>query len=401
MPLMMIRQDIVKMNTDVIVSAVKPDFSETGGAEGALLQAGGILLRHVVRRIRSCPVGEARITKGYRLAAKYVIHTAGPVWEGGGNDEAAALASCYRSALSLAQKHRCTSIAFPLIAAGARGFPPDRAMRIAADTIRDFLETCDMMVYLVFYDTESYRIGTQLYGEIAQYIVDRSNSRDHRYRQSALSAESPLWQTASIPVPEMPDFCDAANPFTDSPDEDTAASALAKPTAPAAAAFAKPSAAPAAGAVKSPGIFAGRKTREKHSSKAAYKTASPEDMTRELTQILQQTDESFSQMLLRKIDESGMTDAECYKKANIDRKLFSKIRSDVLYRPSKMTVLAFAVALEMDLEETEDFLKRAGFAFSPSSKADLILEYFIEREIYDIFLINEALFTFDQRLLGG
>ena len=243
------------------------------------------------------------------------------------------MASAYRASLELALANQCETVAFPLISAGAYGYPKDQALRVAADTIGDFLLSHDMTVYLVIFDRASYTIGGKLFADIAAYIDDRyaaerTDSRGER-RRRALSFAS--------------------------------AHAEAAPGAPA------PCAAP-------PGS---------------------------LDEALSRLDESFSQMLLRKIDEAGITDAQCYKKANIDRKLFSKIRSDVHYKPSKPTAMAVAVALELPLEEAREMLAKAGFAFSHASRFDIIVEYFIAHGNYNIFEINEALFAFDQSLLGG
>lgn len=324
MPLQMVRNDITTMKVDAIVNAAKNSLLGGGGVDGAIHRAAGPELLEECRTLGGCPTGQAKITKGYRLPAHYVIHTVGPIWRGGDYGERELLRSAYRSSLELALEHGCQTVAFPLISSGAYGYPKDQALKVAVDTIGDFLLCHDMTVYLVIFDRAAYTIGGKLFSNIAAYIDDHYVDEHTKSRRDmsleAEPMESKLW-------------CASAS-FS-------------------------------------------------------------------LDEALSQLDESFSQMLLRKIDERGITDAQCYKKANIDRKLFSKIRSDIHYKPSKPTAMAFAIALELPLEEAQELLQKAGFAFSHASKFDIIVEYFIAHQNYNIFEINEALFAFDQSLLGG
>ena len=321
--------DITQVKADAIVNAANCTLLGGGGVDGAIHRAAGPELLAECRTLNGCKTGQAKVTKGYRLPAKFVIHTVGPIWRGGGHGERELLVSAYRSSLELALANGCETVAFPLISSGVYGYPKDQALKVAVDTIGEFLLSHDMTVYLVIFDRAAYTIGGKLFAEIASYIDDRyvdahTDSRETQRRRMALDvmpSETPQW---------MPAPCTMG----------------------------------ASG----------------------------------LDEALSRLDESFSQMLLRKIDERGMTDAQCYKKANIDRKLFSKIRSDVHYKP---TAMAFAIALELPLTEAREMLEKAGFAFSHASKFDIIVEYFIAHQSYNIFEINEALFAFDQSLLGG
>lgn len=332
MPLEIVRNDITKMKVDAIVNAANESLLGGGGVDGAIHRAAGPKLLAECRTLNGCKTGSAKITKGYMLPAKYVIHTVGPVWRGGMFGEKELLESSYKTSLSLAKKYGCESVAFPLISAGVYGYPKDKAIRVAMDTITDFLTENDMTVYLVIFDRSAFQISSKLFSAIQEYIDDHyveihEESRSYRLRRIKQ-------------VQAVEDCC--------------------------------------------------------------YEMAAPmASKTISLNDALKQMDESFSEMLLRKIDEKGMKDSECYKKANIDRKLFSKIRSDKHYKPSKPTVLAFAIALELPLHETEDMLRKAGFALSHSNKFDIIVEFFIQNGKYDIYEINEALFAFDQSLLGG
>lgn len=326
MPLEIIRNDITKVHADAIVNAADPSLLGGGGTDGAIHKAAGSGLLAECRDLGGCKAGVAKITKGYDLPAKYVIHTVGPVWRDGSSGEEKLLADCYKNSLKLAKQHKLESVAFPLISSGAFGYPRDKALSAAISAIGEFLLKNDMTVYLVVYDSASFMLSEKLFLSIKQYIDDNyieeraSNFSRDRIRENLVR--------------------DNANAT----------------------------------------IF----RRE-----------------RSLDDVVRNLDDTFSQMLLRLIDEKGMKDSETYKKANIDRKLFSKIRNDIYYRPSKQTAAAFAVALELNLDETRDLLARAGFALSRSCVFDIIIQYFIEHDNYDIFEINEALFAFEQNLIGA
>jgi len=342
MPIQIIRNDITRVRADAIVNAANGRLAPGGGVCGAIHAAAGPELAEECSRLGGCATGQAKITRGYRLPSRYVIHTVGPVWQGGQSGERDALTSCYISSLRLARANGCRSVAFPLISAGIYGYPADQAMRVAMDAIRDYLLSIDddMEVWMVVFSRESVRIGARLTDSLRQYIDDHyvDAHRDSRRRMAPRPS-------LRIEDSQMPGHRPA------------------------------PSQMPL--------------------MEAVY--CEPADS---LEEALGQIDEGFSGMVLRKIAEKGMKNADCYKKANLDRKLFSKISNDPHYHPKKPTALALAVALELSLAETRELLLKAGLALSPSEKFDIIVEFFISHGNYDIFEINEALFTYDQPPLG-
>lgn len=329
MPFNIVRNDITGMKVDAIVNAANSSLLGGGGVDGCIHRAAGPALLAECRTLGGCETGNAKITKGYNLPAKYVIHTVGPIWRGGTCGEKELLESCYLKSLEIAKEYKLESIAFPLISSGIYGYPKDKALRVALESIASFLDGNEMMVYLVIFDRSSFQTDTELYADIESFIEEHGADRITKSSVNSKSAFLYALPDEGVCMDMAPAYCGSS-----------------------------------------------------------------------LEKILENVDESFSQMLLRKIDEKNMTDAQCYKKANVDRRLFSKIRSDPQYRPSKTTAIAFAVALELSLEETGEMLMKAGFALSHSSKFDLIIEYFISRGNYNIYEINEALFAFDQSLLG-
>lgn len=376
MPIKIIRADITKVKADAIVNAANSSLLGGGGVDGAIHRAAGPRLLMECMKLGGCKTGQAKLTRAYNLPAKYVIHTVGPKWKGGLSSEQSLLESCYREALRIAVDHQCESIAFPLISSGVYGYPKDQAPKVAIDTITAFLIEHEMLVYIVVFDKSAFQISEKLFADITSFIDDKYVDTRFKFARPSSRADGESTVLAETRILQGLDD-DLLSVF---PKEESSATRPADQ-----AAAVPPKAQPAAA---------------RPEARPVAPSASKQMLSASLEEMVKQIDESFSQMLLRKIDEIGMTDAECYKKANVDRKLFSKIRSDVNYRPSKTTAIAFAIALELDLVEAKDMLMKAGFALSHSNKFDTIIEYFITNKNYNIFEINEALFAFDQSLLG-
>ena len=373
MPFEIVRNDITKMRVDAIVNAANSSLLGGGGVDGAIHRAAGPELLAECRTLGGCETGKAKLTGGWRLPAGCVIHTVGPVWHGGNSGEKEMLASCYRESLKLATEAKCESVAFPLISSGAYGYPKDQALRVATDTILEYLADHDLHVYLVIYDKTSFLISRKLYASIQAFIDDSCIDLDYeRLEQQRRLSNMPLPLAAqSRPLPK--------------------------------------------GKASGFGLNFRRKRAEQEEKQESRKPEdgeetvlwdsapwmSAEEISSGLEEYLSRLDEGFREMLFRKIDEKHMTDAECYKRANVDRKLFNKIKNQKDYKPGKNTVLALAIALRLPMAEIREMLEKAGFSLSRSSKADLIVEFYIRNGNYNIFEINEALFYFDQPLLGA
>ena len=351
MPVTIVRNDIVKMETDAIVNAANTDLAMGSGVCGAIFKAAGVReLQTACKPLAPIKTGEAVVTPGFGLPAKYVIHVAGPVYGRQPPAESEQLLrSAYINALKRAIENGCESIAFPLISSGVYGYPKAEALRVATSAIRDFTHEYDINVFMVVFDKEALAVGEELLGAVKSYIDEHyveERTDKQRYR-NRLYDERKTTIEADDDVLDAIVFCEAYM----MPIEKMVESDYTAPQG--------------------------------------------------LNDIVVQLDESFATTLLRLIDVSEKSDIEVYKRANIDRRLFSKIRSNPDYAPSKPTVLAFALALELTLEQTEDLLGRAGFTLSHSRKFDVIVEYFIANGRYDVFEINEVLFSYDQALLGG
>ena len=348
MPFRVVRNDIARMQVDAIVNTANPRPVIGSGTDTAIHAAAGPELLEARKQIGTIKTGTCAITPAFGLDARYVIHTVGPVWRGGLFGEARLLRSCYDEALKLAAAHGCKSIAFPLISTGNYGFPKDKALQIAIAAFSEFLPEQEMDIYLVIWGQDTLRLSEKMFHRVASYIDEHYIRIAERKEYGAAPIRRE--QIRRRRDREMEEYS-----------RDMAPDCMPCPAMPMAA------------------------PREAFS----------------LQDMLAQEDAGFSETLLKLIDQSGKKDSAIYKKANLSKQHFSKIRNNPNYKPTKATALALAIALELDLEATKDLIGRAGYALTNSSKFDLIIRYFIEQKNYNIVEINIALYEFDQSLLGS
>ncbi len=352
MPFKIVRNDITKMQVDAIVNTANVEPIYSSGTDLAVYKAAGEEeLLAARKKIGFLDEGEVAITPGFKLPAKYIIHAVSPYYEDGKSGEEKRLRSCYRKSLLLAAEHDCKSIAFPLIATGGFGYLKEEGMRVAVDEINGFLLTHDMLVYLVVFDTESTRLGRNLYPDLESYI-------DHNYvceKRQERSLKAPIKNSFSMPC--------MAPKAKAMPQEDVAEESIKLNDFAAADAF---------------------------ELNEAYDDF-VEENEQALKERMKHLSDTFQQYLLYLIKSKGLTNAEVYKRAIITKQLFSKIKLNPWYHPDKATAMRLCVGAGLNLDETKDLLARAGYALSPCDKRDVIFSFFIEKNIHDMIEIDIAL----------
>ena len=351
MPFEIVRNDIVNMQVDAIVNTANPKPIVGYGVDAGVHQKAGPALLEARRKIGRIGVGEAAITPAFHLDARYVIHAVGPIWRDGVHNEEKLLRQCYDRALQLALENGCESIAFPLLSAGNHGFPKPLALQIAINAFSSFLMEHEMQIYLVVFSRNAFELSEKLFHSVESYI-DENYILDKTLDEYGVGNKRGMREAELEQIERELDLQRRLRRKAE---------------------------------------------QEDFAEDAPVTVGAPVDWDA----LLEETDAGFSETLLKLIDQTGRKDSDIYKKANVDRKLFSKIRNNPAYKPSKITAVAFALALELNLEETQNFIGRAGFTLSHSSKFDLIIEYFIRHQNYNVFEIDAVLFRYGQPLIGA
>ena len=389
MPLHIKKDDITKISCDAIVNAANSSLLGGGGVDGCIHRAAGRRLLEECKTLGGCKTGEAKITKGYDLPCKYVIHTVGPIWRGGNDDEDSLLYSCYKNSLELAKAHDCQTVAFPLISTGAYRYPKKQALQIATKAVKEFLQDNEMTVYVVVFDKNAFQPDEILVEEVAEFIENNFCDAEEIHFENAPCHQFDLDEDIFDEEEDF-DLLEEEDLFKQEDLDDHCYGSFDQE-----------------GIGSSPSPFRPKRVLPRHQilkSRAKHrksrKISTPEGKNLSLDEMLASMDDGFVVSLLKLIDDKGINDVDCYKKANVSRQTWYKIMNDKNYKPSKNTVIAFAISLELSLEETKALLRTAGYTLSKSNKFDVIIEYFLLNEQYDVFVINETLFKFDQTCLG-
>ena len=342
MPFQIIRNDITKVKADAIVNTANPHPIIGSGTDSAIHEAAGPELLSVRKKIGDIPPGSAVSTPAFKLPAKYVIHTVGPSWVDGKHGEEAVLRKAYDAALNLTDQLGCSSVAFPLMAAGSYGFPRDLALSIAISAFTDFLMDHDMTVYLVLFNGKAFSLASSLFSDLRSYIDD--NYVEEQTQKEYGSPYERRRRRENLAPPEEYEEYEASIAFGDVCEESLMPEASAAP------------------------LPAGS-----------------------LEELLGQSESTFSEYLLDILKERSGKDSEVYKRAEISKQLFSKMLSNKYYQPTKNTVIQLAIGLQLDVNRTQKLLEKAGYTLTRSSKADLVVQYYIERKVYNVKFINLAL----------
>ena len=345
MPFEIVRNDITQMHVDAIVNTANPQAIIGSGTDTMVHRKAGPQLLISRLKIGAISRGNAAITPAYNLNAKYVIHTVGPVWIDGKHREAKTLRNCYDAALKLALDHQCSSIAFPLISTGNYGFPKDKALQIAIAAFSEFLMEHEMQIYLVVFNRDAYKLSEKLFHSVASYIdenfVDSCEQATEEDNQRWVRRHQEQYIREAQPLYEDQEFAPCAASICELP------------------------------------------------------------CVNDLDSFLQKKDTGFVESLLDLIKKSGHKNATIYKRANMSKQHFSKLINNPDITPTKPTAIALALALELNLKQTNELIGRAGYTLTNSSVFDLIVQYYIEHKNYNIIEINITLYEFDQILLGS
>ena len=383
MPFQIIRNDIKKIKADAIVNTANPDAAVDGGADSSIYKAAGeYRLPEAEKKIGLLSTGNAVVTAAYDLDAKYIIHVSCPLWADGSKGEADCLRLCYDNALQLAYEYGCKSIAFPLIATGSFGFPKELGIQIAVDAFTSFLEDNDIEITLAVPGSEDVSISGNLVEKVAEFIddyvaVDVSEEYDgdgYQYEPENRSESEGSSLSGYISIPPF---------FSKNKKEKRGKSLKALEAEIKEAELPVPEM-----------MFPCSEVKSLSAPQTSFLRKAPFDAEESLEASLKEIyKESFEKYLQQLINRKGLKNSEVYAAANISKQYFSKLLKGQV-KPSKEKMLALAVGLRLNRDETVDFLRIAGYAISPVSQTDRIVEYFIEHEDYNVMKIDIVLFDY-------